>query len=181
MAFLSSLNISNKLLNMGGGSWNLRIYSQSVTHVSDSGNFDQHLRVWAILRDGALILWCLGRLCGFSVRSQLTLGCPVGVGNWLLLAEIHMFGVRDKMQTHSFLPFVSGVRLSHRGRYYVEQSTQNPFPVSAVSESWTKSYLIKCVVTCHDPNTQIFCVLGQVICSVLTWTTDQVTWVFWKD
>ena len=56
MAFLSSLNISNKLLNMGGGSWNLQIYSQSVTHVSDSGNFDQHLRVWAILRDGALIL-----------------------------------------------------------------------------------------------------------------------------
>ena len=93
---------------------NLRIYSQSVTQVSDSRNCDQHLREWAILRDGALILWCLGHLCRFSVRSKLTLGCPVGVGNWLLLAEIHMFGVRDKTQTHSFLPFVSGVRLSDR-------------------------------------------------------------------
>ena len=65
----------------------------------------------------------------------------MGVGNWLLLAEIHMFGVRDKMQTHSFLPFVSGVRLSHRGRYYVEQSTQNPFPVSAFSEFLEKKLL----------------------------------------
>ena len=114
MAFVSSLNISNKLLNMGGGSENLRIYSQSVTRVSDSRNCDQHLRVWAILRDGALTLWCLGHLCGFSVSSKLTLGCPVGVRNSFLLAEIHTFGVRDKTQTQSFLPFVSGVRLSDR-------------------------------------------------------------------
>ena len=53
----------------------------------------------------------------------------MGVGNWLLLAEIHMFGVRDKTQTHFFLPFVSEVRLRDRGRYYVEQRTQNHFPV----------------------------------------------------
>ena len=85
--------------------------------------------MWATLREGVLTLWLLGHLCGFSVRSQLTLECPVGVGNWLLLAEIHMFGVKDKMQTHSFLPFVSGVRLRDRERYYVEQTTQNPFPV----------------------------------------------------
>ena len=66
---------------------------------------------------------------------------PSGYGELVLLAEIHMFGVRDKMQTHSFLPFVSGVRLSHRGRYYVEQSTQNPFPVSAFSEFLEKKLL----------------------------------------
>ena len=40
-----------------------------------------------------------------------------------------MFGMMDKSQTHSFLPFVSGVRLRDRGMYYVEQSRQNPFPV----------------------------------------------------
>ena len=44
----------------------------------------------------------------------------MGVGNWLLLAEIHMFGVRDKTQTDSFLPFVFGVRLRDRERDYVE-------------------------------------------------------------
>ena len=46
--------------------------------------------------------------------------------------------------------------------------------------SWRKSYLVKWVVNCPDPNTQTFCVLGQVICSVLTWTIGQVTWFFLK-
>ena len=37
------------------------------------------LNLWAVLRDGVLTLWVQGHLWGFSVRSELTSGCPVGV------------------------------------------------------------------------------------------------------
>ena len=167
MAFLSSLNISNKLLNMGGGSWNLRIYSQSVTHVSDSGNFDQHLRVWAILRDGALILWCLGHLCGFSVTSQLTLGCPVGVGNWCYWQRSTCLVSGIKCRLTLFYHLCLGWGSATGEDIMLNRALRTPSQFLHFQNSWRKSCLIKWVVTCPDPNTQRFCVLGQVICSAL--------------
>lgn len=67
---------------------------------------------------------------------------------WLLLADTHIFGVRDNTQTYYFPPFVSGVRLRDRGLYYVEQSTQNPSVVLCIFRIPTRIRdLIKWVVT----------------------------------
>ena len=48
--------------------------------VSDPKARDQHLEVWAVLKDGALTMWGLDHLCRFSVKSEYTAGCPVDVG-----------------------------------------------------------------------------------------------------
>ena len=62
----------------------------------------------------------------------------------------HMYGIRDKSQTHFFLTFVSGVRLRDRGPYYVEQSTQNPSPLLNIFRIPGRiRYLIKRIVTDH--------------------------------
>ena len=69
-----------------------------------------------------------------------------------------------------------------QGKVLCWTKNSEPLPSSLqLQNSWRRGYLIKWVVTCPDPDTQTFCVLGQVICSVLTWTIGQLTWVFWKD
>ena len=118
---------------MGGGLWNLRVNSQLVTVVSDCRTCDQHLKVWAVLRDPALTLWVLRYLYGFSVRSELT--SEMGSGCWetgCCWQRLHMFGVGDNTWTYSSLSFVSGMRVRAVGLYYVGQSTQNPFPVLCI-------------------------------------------------
>ena len=42
-------------------------------------------------------------------------------------------------------------------------------------------YLIKCTVTCPDPTTDMFSVLGKSSALSSPEQGDQVTWVFWKD
>ena len=78
------------------------------------------LEVWVKLREPDPTLWGLGHLCRFNVRSELTPGYPLGIGELVAVGRDPHVGVRDKTQTHSFLPFVSGVRLRDRERDYVE-------------------------------------------------------------
>ena len=49
----------------------------------------------------------------------------------------------------------------------LNRALRTPSQFLQFQNSWRKSCLIKWVVTCPDPNTQRFCVLGQVICSAL--------------
>ena len=56
-----------------------------------------------------------------------------------------------------------------------------PLPSSLhCQNNWQNKVLIKWVVTYPDPNTQMLCVLGQVICSFLTWTWGPSYMSFWK-
>ena len=168
---------------MGGGLWNLWVNSLLVTGVSDCRTCDQHLRVWAVLRDPAHTLWFLRYLYGFSVRSELT--SEMGSGCWetgCCWQRPHMFGVGDNTQTHSSLSFVSGMRVRTLRLYYVGQSTQNPLPVLCIFRIPGRiMYLIKCTVTCPDPTTDMFSVLGKSSALSSPEQGDQVTWVFWKD
>ena len=79
-AYLNLVSGSDDLFNMGGGSRDLWIYSQLFTSVKWSQGSWSTLELWAVLRDEALTLWDLGHLWGFSIRSELTSGCPVCMG-----------------------------------------------------------------------------------------------------
>ena len=73
-----------------------------------------------------------------------------------------MFGVRGNTQTHTSLSFVSGMRVRTLRLYFVGQSTQNPLPVLCIFRIPGRiMYLIKCTVTCPDPTTDMFSVLGS--------------------
>ena len=81
-----------------------------------------------------------------------------------------MFGIRDKSQLtllyHLCLLWGSGSAIILCGAEHSE-----PLPYSLhCQNNWQNKVLIKWVVTYPDPNTQMLFVLGQVICSFLTWT-----------
>ena len=76
--------------------------------------------------------WGLGHLCRFNVRSELTPGYPLGIGELVAVGRDPHVGVRDKTQTHSFLSLVSGLRFIDQGLYYVEQNSQNSLPVLCI-------------------------------------------------
>ena len=90
------------------------------------------LEVWVKLREPAPTLWGLGLLCRFNVRSELTPGCPVGIGELVAVGRDTHVRVRDKTQTDSFLSLVSGLRFRDRGLYYVEQNSHNSLPVFCI-------------------------------------------------
>ena len=93
-----------------------------------------------------------------------------------------MFGIRDKSQTDSSLPFVSTMRVRALQLYYVGQSTQNPFPILCIvriigrirywlNGLWLILILtLKCSVSWGKSSTVSSPEHG-----------DPVTWIFWKD
>lgn len=99
--------------------------------------------------------------------SWMSSGCGGTCCYW---QRPHMYGIRDKSQTHSFLPFVSGVRLRDRGPYYFEQSTQNPSPLLNIFRIPGRiRYLIKRIVTDRVLASSYYlhamCPLASSICS----------------
>ena len=99
--------------------------------------------------------------------SWMSSGCGGTCCYW---QRPHIYGIRDKSQTYSFLPFVSGVRLRDRGPYYVEQSTQNPSPLLNIFRIPGRiRYLIKWIVTDHVLASSYYlhavCPLASSICS----------------
>ena len=170
---------------MGFGSKNIWINCQLVTGVSDpsQGSWST-LEVWADLKYEAVMLWDLGHLCRFSVKSEQTAGCPVGVGELVAFGRdpaCLLSGTKPRLTVffHLCLEWDSGA-------VYVEQNTQNPSAVLCTFRIPDRIWdLIKWVVT--------ECVLslsyhlhavypGIVPFATFTWEQwHQVSRDFWKD
>ena len=125
------------------------------------------IKTWRVdcVHGWTLTLYGLDHLCRFSIRSEQTPGCPVGVGGTDCCRQRpHMFGVRDNTQTYTFLPFLSGVRLRDSWPYYVEQSTQKPSVVFCIFRILSRIRgLIKWVLTdcvLSHPATYMLCLWG---------------------
>ena len=98
------------------------------------------------------------------VSEVSCLECPVGVGNWLLLTEIPHVWYEGQNPDSLFSTICVWGEAQGQGNILCWTEQTEPLPRSLqFQNSWRKSYLIKWVVTCPAPNTQTFCVLGQVI------------------
>ena len=91
--------------------------------------------------------------------------------NWVLLVEtLHVW---NQGQISNWLFSTICVYYEGQGSAIILCGAEHsePLPYSLhCQNSWQNKVLIKQVVTYPDPNTQMLCVLGQVIYSFLTWT-----------
>ena len=91
--------------------------------------------------------------------------------NWVLLVEtLHVW---NQGQISNWLFCTICVYYEGQGSVIILCGAEysEPLPSSLhCQNNWQNKVLIKWVVTYPGPNTQMLCVLGQVICSFLTWT-----------
>ena len=91
--------------------------------------------------------------------------------NWVLLVEtLHVW---NQGQISNWLFCTICVYYEGQGSVIILCGAEHsePLPSSLhCQNNWQNKVLIKWVVTYPGPNTQMLCVLGQVICSFLTWT-----------
>ena len=156
------------LLNMWGASWNLWIYSQLVTYVSNHRTCDQYLKVWAVLKDQALP--CEIWVTSVDLVSEVSwfLNAQWAWGNSVLLAEIPHVWNQGQISNWLF----STICVCHEDQDTGTKHSE-PLPSSLLFRITGRiTYLIKWIVTYPDPNTQMFRVLEQVTWSFLTWTWE---------
>ena len=92
--------------------------------------------------------------------------------NWVLLETLHVW---NQGQIPNWLFSTICVYYEGQGSAIILCGAEHsePLPYSLhCQNNWQNKVLIKRVVTYPDPNTQMLCVLGQVIYSFLIWTAD---------
>lgn len=156
------------LLNMWGASWNLWIYSQLVTYVSNHRTCDQYLKVWAVLKDQALP--CEIWVTSVDLVSEVSwfLNAQWAWGNSVLLAEIpHVWNqgqisnwlkiinfYDDKLEAISpnggkTIIFYHNIKNIYKTKNFVILNSENKVAVPIKKDSFIKG-------TCEDFETFIF-------------------------